>query len=87
MKRVANHRPEPAKGFPYKKTGFGARHAHNPIGSKLLRRFAKAKTGLRTSYENAAAQYAALVEPRWRVGESEASKGMDLLVDALRKRQ
>ena len=80
-------RPEPAKGFPFKKTGYGARHIVNPAGSKLLRRFAKAKTGLRTSYENAAAQYAALVEPRWRVGESQTCIALDLLAEALRKRQ
>lgn len=37
----------------------GYQHQHNPAGSKLIRRFYKAKTGLRGDYEEAAAHYAA----------------------------
>jgi len=58
----------------------------NPSGSKLLRRFYKAGTGLRGTYKEAADYYSALKEPRFRVGESKQHIGLTLLADALRER-
>lgn len=42
----------------------------NPAGSKLLRRFAKAKTGHRVTYEEALKTYSVREEPRLRAGAS-----------------
>jgi len=44
--------------------------ARNPAGSKLLRRFIKAKTGARATYSEALAHYSKLQEPRLRAGAS-----------------
>lgn len=45
-----------------------ARHQNNPSGSKLLRRFAKARTGERMKYDEARLYYASLDEPKYRQG-------------------
>lgn len=59
---LANRRPKPAIGFPYKKTGYGARHVQNAPGSKRLRKMYRNVVGKRGTAEEAAAWYAMLTE-------------------------
>jgi hypothetical protein len=50
------------------------RGAHNPASSKKVRRFYKEATGLRGTYTEAAAWYAARREPQLRSGASRAER-------------
>lgn len=61
-------RPNHARYQNPRRTLVGARHVRNPAGSKLLRKFAKVRSGERLTYGEARRYYASLDEPKYRQG-------------------